>query len=308
MTEKETPKVSVCMITYNHEPYIAQAIEGVLMQETDFPYELVIGEDCSTDNTRKICEEYAIRYPDKIRLFAREQNLGISRNFIETLKACNGEYIALCEGDDYWISSNKLAAQVRFLDLNPDFSGVTHSAFLLKECGEISQNQIIGYDRDCLYPEDILGGINMITASHLFRNSSALSELDKIPDIFDWVLLLVISDSAPIKVFHDVWSVYRIHGTGWSAKLDAIKTTKVIGCAEWLKEYFSPRYSSDFDRIIAQWTADRAFINFKNRNVEAFQEDFLKLKKLFKHLTLRKKLALMFRWFKLLCSKPMQIA
>lgn len=271
------------------------------MQETDFPFELVIGEDCSTDNTRKICEDYARRFPDKIRLLARESNLGISKNFVDVLHHCHAEYIALCEGDDFWISPVKLAEQVSFLDANPEFAGVTHPAFLLKEHGEISEKQIVGYDRDCLYPEDILAGINMVTASHLFRNLPALSVLDKIPDVFDWVLLLLISDSGPIKVFKEPWSVYRIHGTGWSAGLDAIKVTKVIGAAEWLKEYFSPRYSTEFDRIIAHWTADRAFISFKNRDVKAFEEDFRKLRKLSEHLSIRKKLALMLRRFRLFC-------
>ncbi|MCV4697829.1 glycosyltransferase, partial [Escherichia coli] len=73
------------------------------MQETDFPFELVIGEDCSTDNTRKICEDYARRFPDKIRLLARERNLGMCSNFVETILACRGDFIAFCDGDDYWI-------------------------------------------------------------------------------------------------------------------------------------------------------------------------------------------------------------
>ena len=97
---EEEVMVSVCMITYNHEAYIAQAIEGVLMQQTDFPIELVIGEDCSTDRTRAICLEYQQRHPGIIRLALRERNIGMMPNFVQTLQACEGKYIALCEGDD----------------------------------------------------------------------------------------------------------------------------------------------------------------------------------------------------------------
>ena len=95
-------KVSVCMITYNHERFIAQAIESVLMQETDFRVELVIGEDCSTDGTRAIVREFGERFPERIRLLLPEHNLGMMPNFVATLSACRGQYVALLEGDDYW--------------------------------------------------------------------------------------------------------------------------------------------------------------------------------------------------------------
>ena len=112
--------LSIVMITYNHEPYIRQAIEGVLMQETFFNIELVIGEDCSTDKTRSICEEYADKFPDKINLLPTEGNLGMMPNFMRTLEARTGKYIALCEGDDYWTDSLKLQKQLDFLEENEE--------------------------------------------------------------------------------------------------------------------------------------------------------------------------------------------
>ena len=90
----ETPKVSIRINTYNHEPFIAQAIESVLMQEVNFDYELIIGEDCSTDRTRQRVKDYQRQYPDKIRLFLPERNMGQRHNFLQTLKACRGQYIA----------------------------------------------------------------------------------------------------------------------------------------------------------------------------------------------------------------------
>lgn len=120
------PKISVCLITYNHENYISECIEGILNQKTDCSYEIVIGEDKSTDSTFKICREYKLKYPSKIKLLEREQNLGMNRNWELTLNECEGEYIAICEGDDYWIDSYKLQKQVDFLEGNQEY-GLVHS-------------------------------------------------------------------------------------------------------------------------------------------------------------------------------------
>lgn len=111
-------KVSVCMLTYNHADFIAQAIEGVMMQVTDFPVQLIIGEDCSTDETRRICLDYQTRFPDRITLRLPEKNLGGMRNFTENLAACidGFKYVAMCEGDDYWIDATKLQRQIDYLE------------------------------------------------------------------------------------------------------------------------------------------------------------------------------------------------
>ena len=117
------PVVSVHMITYNHEPYIREAIEGVMMQKTDFEFELVIGEDCSTDRTREICFEYQKKYPDRIRVLWGEHNLyrhphPAGGNAERNLAHCRGEFIAICEGDDYWIDPLKLQKQVDVMRQN----------------------------------------------------------------------------------------------------------------------------------------------------------------------------------------------
>ena len=124
-------KVSVCIITYNHARFIGQALESALMQKTNFDYEIVIGEDCSTDNTGLICKKYAEMYPDKIRLLQNDKNLGVIENFKRTLYACKGEYVALLEGDDYWTDELKLQKQVDFLESNRDYAIVFHNAEIL---------------------------------------------------------------------------------------------------------------------------------------------------------------------------------
>jgi glycosyltransferase involved in cell wall biosynthesis len=121
------PLVSVKMITYNHGPYIAQAIEGVLQQRTNFVFELVIGEDCSTDGTREIVLDYQKKYPDIIRVIATDQNVGMKKNSLRTLKACRGKYLAFCEGDDYWHHPLKLQKQADHLESHPE-CGLVYSS------------------------------------------------------------------------------------------------------------------------------------------------------------------------------------
>ena len=128
-------RVSVCCITYNHERFLAQAIESVLMQETDFDVELVIGEDCSTDSTRIIAQEYERRYPDRIRVLTPSVNLGIMPNFLATVAACQGEYLALLEGDDYWTDTTKLQRQVDALRANQDCALCFHDAEIFHDIG-----------------------------------------------------------------------------------------------------------------------------------------------------------------------------
>lgn len=122
------PLVSVLMLAYNHGVYLADAIEGVLKQQTDFPIELLIGEDSSTDNTREIAMCYQRAHPDMIRVIASARNVGGSHNGQRVTRAARGEFIALCEGDDYWIDPAKLQLQVDYLRAHPD-AGAVHSDF-----------------------------------------------------------------------------------------------------------------------------------------------------------------------------------
>lgn len=119
------PLASVLMITYNHAPYIKQAIESVLSQKTAFPFELVIGEDWSTDGTREIVLDYHKRHSDVIRIVASESNVGMRGNFLRTAALCRGKYIAFCEGDDCWQRADKLQLQVDYLEKHPE-CGLVH--------------------------------------------------------------------------------------------------------------------------------------------------------------------------------------
>ncbi len=113
------PTVSVCMTTYNHEAYIAQAIESVVWQRCPFGVELVVGVDCGSDRTEEICREYERRYPDMVRVAVRSENIGMRRNYAKTLAECRGEYVAICDGDDWWCDAEKLSDQVEYMRQHP---------------------------------------------------------------------------------------------------------------------------------------------------------------------------------------------
>lgn len=121
-------KVSACIITYNHEFFIRECLEGAINQKVNFEYEIVIGEDFSSDKTKQICIEYAEKYPNLIKFLSREKNLGMSTNWVNTIQNCEGKYIAICEGDDYWSDLSKLQKQVDILEANPHLVGCFHNS------------------------------------------------------------------------------------------------------------------------------------------------------------------------------------
>lgn len=126
------PMVSVLVLTYNHEKYIKRALDSILEQNVDFEYEILIGDDCSIDDTGKIVEKYLKIY-DNIRYFRNEKNLGATKNAANLLKKAKGMYLATCEGDDFWINKDKLKIQVDFLEKNMQFIGCTHDCIIVDE-------------------------------------------------------------------------------------------------------------------------------------------------------------------------------
>lgn len=138
-------KLSVIFITYNHEKYVEKALRSVCEQETDFAYEIVVGEDCSTDSTREILKKVANEYPDKVRLLFRKKNFGRpTLNVYNTTMECRGEYLAYLEGDDMWTDKHKLQKQVDFLDEHPEYIGCTHGCVMIDENGaEITDEETL---------------------------------------------------------------------------------------------------------------------------------------------------------------------
>lgn len=131
MNNQKEILVSVCVLVYNFEKYIKQCIESILEQETDFEYEIIIGEDCSSDSSRTICEQFQKEYPERIHLIANEHNFGLMRNLDNLLHHAHGQFIAICAGDDYWCDSMKLAKQAEFLQSHQDYGVIFTAGYTL---------------------------------------------------------------------------------------------------------------------------------------------------------------------------------
>ncbi len=218
---KTKPLLSVALITYNQEEFITECIEGMVNQQTDFPFEIVIGEDCSTDKTRAICLKYKEIYPDLIRLILPEKNLGMMGNWINTINSCEGKYVAICEGDDYWIDNLKLQKQVDFLEQHPDYSLCSTASQLLAYSEK--EYQSIDIKKDTLTTEDVLEeDWGIMTATIVFRKDAL-----EMPDWFskvkngDYSLQLLVSLNGKLKCLPDYTSVYRKHVGGVSSSLTA---------------------------------------------------------------------------------------
>ncbi|MFW6114516.1 MAG: glycosyltransferase family 2 protein [bacterium] len=222
-TSFDPPVVSVVCITYNHEPYIHDAIEGFLIQETDFPFEVIIHDDASTDNTAAIIREYAERYPKIIRpIYQTENQYSLGRRGREVVNAlCRGRYIALCEGDDFWVDPKKLQTQVDFLERNPDYVMSFHGAFIIDDEGNsLKESKIPDVKKRDLTQQELLHvRWTPLTLSWVHRNILDLP----IPELGmalngDAFLTSVLGQFGKGKYHRDILpAAYRIHGGGlWS--------------------------------------------------------------------------------------------
>ena len=209
--------VSVVMITYAHEKYIREAVNGVLMQSCDFDVELVIVNDCSPDQTDIIVHDIMNHHPNGkwIKYIKHETNIGMMPNFIFALNQAKGKYIALCEGDDYWTDPYKLQKQVDFLEANEEYVIHSGKAQILRnsELMEIIGNPL---NKETYEVRDFLTKNNLVTCTIMFRNKVDYKKSFKNLIFGDWMLyvLLLTQNNNLAYVSDKVYSVYRIHDGG----------------------------------------------------------------------------------------------
>jgi glycosyltransferase involved in cell wall biosynthesis len=216
-----SPLLVVRLLTFNHGNYIHQCIDNILNQKTTFSFKVIIGEDCSTDNTAEICKEYEKKYPDLIQLYCNEFNnlqLNSSRNW-KFCRNSNAKYIALLEGDDYWTDPYKLQKQVDFLEANPEYAICFHRAKLKVENGVQINDLFVGPEEEKdLLIEDFILSNPVPTVSAIFKNVLHENFEDwesKMPfgDLLIYTKILKITN-LKAKYIPDVMGVYRIHDGG----------------------------------------------------------------------------------------------
>jgi glycosyltransferase involved in cell wall biosynthesis len=177
---KKDITVSICVITYNQENIIGQVLDYILQQQTNFKFEIVIGEDCSQDKTKSICKEFKKNHPESINLLLNEKNLGLIGNFSNVISQCSGKYIAVCAGDDFWINPLKLQKQVDFLNNNPNFSMCSCEAFYNK----LNQKHNIRGFSSILYNNFKQDGLNSFFTIffEFFQNKKTFWQKRRLPD------------------------------------------------------------------------------------------------------------------------------
>ena len=214
------PTVSIIMVTYNHGRYIEQAINSILSQNFNGSIELIIGDDCSTDDTTKIVHHFHENYPETIRLIKSDNNVGAHANFKRCIRACNGAYIALCEGDDYWHEKNKLQLQIDYLESKP-FTGAVHSDFSYTMLIDGKWKTIACFNKR--YRKKIPSGniFHQLIAQNFILTCTLCARTELVKNFLDsdlpidnylvgdWPLYLFISSTHEIEYFNQSLATYR---------------------------------------------------------------------------------------------------
>ncbi len=239
------PLVTLLCVTYNHEKYVSQTLDSFLMQETDFPFEIVIGEDCSTDKTRDVIKEYQEKYPRLIHLVTGPKNVKFANNFSRALESCRGKYIAHCEGDDYWTDPKKVQIQTDFMEKHPEYVLCGHGAVKAPSSG-------VPYG-------DILPHGKFFSSMHLiFSTKMAMGNqtrfwrnvIRKLPpealhvttvDLFMWSMLGHFGKGICLDEIKP--SVYRINETSiWTPLTERQRQKLRIQAYFWMSVYYARRF------------------------------------------------------------------
>ena len=283
-SQDPTVVVSVCLLAYNHARYIRQALDSALAQQADFPWEICLGEDESGDGTREICREYAARHPERIRLFERRRADAIliggrptgRYNLLETLKACRGRYIALLDGDDYWLSPLKLQRQVDFLESHPEIAVCGHRVRCIDAAGgphaELSlpppgKNRCTTHD---LLERNFLATCSVMYRARLFG---------EFPPWFsrvrtgDWAMHLLNSLHGDIAYLDEELAAYRLHAEGvWLGADEKQRLRWAIEGLRIVSEELPSRHRRRTREVIHGRQAAMAEISGRPRSATAYRK------------------------------------
>ena len=253
------PAVSVCIITFNHEQFIRQAVESALAQTTTFDYEIVVGDDASTDATSQILAELERAHAPRLRVHRRPHNLGVGGNLAATLLECRGKYIALLEGDDYWIDEQKLQLQHDLLETHREYAICFHPVRAVREGSAEAYRSPRGrVPRRTSLVDLIERGTYIPTASVMFRNRAG----EGFPDwysglrIADLPLHVINARHGDIALIDRIMAVYRLHPGGvFSMIANADRVRAVVQMYSHINDYLDRRFDKTIRGIQSYWEA-----------------------------------------------------
>jgi len=242
----DNPLVSIRCITYNQEDYIAMALDGFLMQETEYPFEILVHDDASTDKTADIIREYETKFPNIIRPIYEVENQyskhdGSLRRIINS--HIRGEYVLLCEGDDYWTDSHKLQMQVEYMISHPECTLCFHAVNYLLEKRIVKNDRISEYECDIPTEKIILGGgFYCATPSLCLKKEDLLCfpRFRQIADVGDYPLQIMLATIGSVHYFPNICGVYRVNAKGsWTSSQSSVdvQVKHWNNQIEWLSEY-----------------------------------------------------------------------
>lgn len=280
------PLVSICCLTYNHEKYLDQTIQGFLMQKTNFDYEILIHDDASSDKTQEIILSYKNKYPDIIKPILQVENKyskGIKPIFEYLFPKAQGKYIALCEGDDYWTDPYKLQKQVDFLEANPDFVLTSHNAMIINEQNQLIKEKKVNINEEKIYTkEELKKGAFILTLTMCFRNiiKTYPKEVYGVKN-GDTFLISLLGNYGKGKFMPEITpAVYRVHSGGvWSQSntKDRIETKRNTFLR--LHQYYSRIKDNEMSFYFK-----KKYIALSGNYVEVVHENGNILKIIFQHI------------------------
>lgn len=271
--------LSVLVITYNQEKYIAQTLESILQQNHKYSYEIIVGEDCSTDCTKRIIEEYVTEYPDIIKPIYNNPNLGLIGNYFNTISKCSGKYIMECAGDDYWLP-NKVEKQISFMENNPQVGMCYGKAKVWNESKSCFEKNCIG--GDYLNFNYLFNRCPITAASVCFRNDimkeyvAKINPAEKNWKMEDYPAWLWFCKNSKIEYLDDVFYVYRVIDNSISNTSDIQKQIDFLSSLYDVRKYFSGNDETLLRLAKNLYYEEVAYKYSKIKNIDEYRQNIRK--------------------------------
>lgn len=289
------PLVSIIVVTYNHEAYIQDALNSILMQKVNFSYEIIVANDASKDNTNEIIAKYKVDYPNKFVIQENKKNLGVLGNVVKLISKVKGKYFAILDGDDYWTYEYKLQKQIDFLESNLNYAGVFHDTRIIpidKKANSTLFKDKYLYSQNYLYkniidPADIVNRLILPSSSAVYRtNKEVLKNLSLLKDDFSilWKLSCLLIRESRFYFINEVWSAYRNHQKGIS------KTSNIpfhLSHIEYLENLLKDDFYKYYTYAIYQAICKELEILLKSQNENLDKKSLFKKYKNYSKLKLK---------------------
>lgn len=282
---------SVLVVTYNQEKYIAQTLDSILNQVHNYKYEIVVGEDCSIDNTKKIIEEYVEKYPDIIKPIYNNPNRGLINNYFNVIAHCKGKYIMQCAGDDYWLPG-KVTRQIEFMECNLDIGLCYGKSKVWKESAQLYECNDLGLDGES-FNKMLLDGNKIPALTVCMRSELIKSYIEEVKPLEkkwlmeDLPMWLWFYKNSKVKFDEECMAVYRIIENSVSHSNDEQKELDFRKSIYDVREFYAKKYNIKLEC----WDEFKDFFYILYRkNIKNYSnETFIEMKKVYKQIVKKTK-------------------